>query len=123
MSNFLLELKELLEGVVEKYDLSCSLMWKLLTDLLEALWPLQQLDNESLDVGNAPNILPLVLHLVVERVLYQLEAREDLDRNCSVRVLIDARLRHTHVAGLRSEVVVGNLRRERPNLWLNRTHK
>ena len=119
--NFLLELEKLLEGVIEEYDLCSSLVCQAFADLLKSLRSFQQLDDESFDIRNRPYVLSLVLHLIIKRILNELETRQYLNLNGPVCVLIVARLWDTHVACLRPVDIIWDLRRSRrPKLRLDR---
>ena len=91
---FIFQLEGLLEGMVKVYDFAGNFVGERLSNLLEALRSLEQLHEEGLNVGVRPNVALFVLHLIVKRVLYQLEAVVYGDLGRALRVLVKSRLRH-----------------------------
>ena len=110
--NLVFQLQQLLKRVVKVDDLGCCLVGEGFADLLEALWSFQELNDEGLYVGDGPDVLALVLHLVVEGILDELKARLNLNLNRPIRVLVVPRLRDACVAGLGSDYIVWNLSRQ-----------
>ena len=108
--DLVLQLEQLLEGVVKEDYLSRCLMLQALTDLFETLrLVFQQLDDECSDVRNRPHVLSLVFHLIIKWVLDQLEVGQQLDLHRLVRVRIVTRLRYACVTGLGPDDVIWDL--------------
>jgi len=95
--DLLLELKQLLEGVVEEHYLSRRLVRQCFSNLFEFFHASKQLYEVDFYVLKGPDIALFILHLVGYRVFNQLKAMLDRYLDWAACVLIDPRGRHAYL--------------------------